>query len=284
MEFIITTAKNDDRIRAVVMNGSRVDPGALVDRLSDFDIIFFVHNIQSFTSDHNWIERIFGPILIMQKPDDWFNHPYDYSGIEPFTYLMHFVNGIRLDLTLVDLENIPASYRGNDLEAGVILVKKDDMESFEWHFNIDKFIVKKQSSKQFTDTVNEFFWLATYVAKGIRRDQFLFVKNIREYFQAEMLLTMLGWSAGIDYDFKFSTGNLNKYLQKYLPQQEWQKLVKCLSSSSLTTAFQDERDMMALFNAHAIKVAHFWGFPYESDLIDQISKYLDEVEEMDLSV
>lgn len=283
LNFILMVAQEDDRIRAVVMNGSRVDTNAQVDYLSDFDIIFFVRDIRSFTADHSWVERTFGPILIMQKPDDWYSHPYDYTGNEPFAYLTRFVDGIRLDLTLVDLENVPSGFRGGDLDPGVVLLKKEDMQNIDWQSNFDKFKVKKPSAKQFADTVYEFFWLATYVAKGIRRGQFLYVKSIRENIQAEMLLTMLSWSAAIDHDFNMSTGNFHKYLDQYLPSQEWQKLVDCISSSTLETAFQDERKMMILFNQHAIKVASFLGFSYEADLFERILNYIEEVEKLDFS-
>ncbi len=281
LDFVLEFAREDDRIRVVVINGSRVDSSAIFDFLSDFDLIFFVKDIRSFTSDESWVERTFGPILIMQTPDDWFSHPYDFEGNEPFAYLTRLENGLRFDLTLIDVENIPASFHEDDLEPGVVLLKKDDMNFFEWHSNADKFNVKKPSSKQFQDTVNEFFWLATYVAKGIWRGHFLYVKSIRENYQAEMLLNMLNWSAAIDYGFNINTGNMNKYLHKYLPPNDWQELVACLSSSNLETAFAEERKMMNLFHTHAIKVSQYFGYSYAHDLLNRLLLYINEVEQME---
>ena len=40
--LIIKTAKEDDRIRALTMEGSSVTPGAVHDEFSDFDVTFFV--------------------------------------------------------------------------------------------------------------------------------------------------------------------------------------------------------------------------------------------------
>ena len=39
LNLILTTAQEDDRIRAVILNGSRADPNALPDRFQDFDIV-----------------------------------------------------------------------------------------------------------------------------------------------------------------------------------------------------------------------------------------------------
>jgi aminoglycoside 6-adenylyltransferase len=51
-----------------MLNGSRVNPNALRDIFQDFDIAYFVTDLDSFTRDHTWIER-FGEIMILQMPE-----------------------------------------------------------------------------------------------------------------------------------------------------------------------------------------------------------------------
>ena len=53
LDLIINTAKEDERIRAVIMNGSRVNPHVKRDCFQDYDIMYVVKDIQSFTSNHN---------------------------------------------------------------------------------------------------------------------------------------------------------------------------------------------------------------------------------------
>ncbi|MDF2521420.1 MAG: streptomycin adenylyltransferase family protein, partial [Clostridia bacterium] len=67
MDLILDTAKADDRIRAVIMNGSRANPNATKDFFQDFDIVYVVRDVHSFTADHSWID-IFGEIMILQMP------------------------------------------------------------------------------------------------------------------------------------------------------------------------------------------------------------------------
>ena len=74
-DLIIETAEEDDRIRAVTMEGSKVNPGSVHDKYSDFDMTFYVTDIREFTSDKDYMKR-FGEILIMQMPEDFYNHPY----------------------------------------------------------------------------------------------------------------------------------------------------------------------------------------------------------------
>lgn len=83
LDKILNIANEDNRIRGVFLNGSRADANATHDAYCDYDIVYLVENIQSFTNDKEWY-KTFGEILIMQIPDDWYNQPYDYSGKESF--------------------------------------------------------------------------------------------------------------------------------------------------------------------------------------------------------
>lgn len=56
-DLILTTARQDDRVRAVVLNGSRANPNAKKDVLQDFDIVFIVRELQTFLADPSWIDR-----------------------------------------------------------------------------------------------------------------------------------------------------------------------------------------------------------------------------------
>ncbi len=103
-ELIINTARNDDRIRAVIMNGSRANPNAPRDFFQDYDIVYIVTDVASLKQDPDWI-RCFGELMILQLPDDMGDPPptkrFGYA------YLMQFLDGNRIDLTLY-----PASQTG----------------------------------------------------------------------------------------------------------------------------------------------------------------------------
>jgi hypothetical protein len=52
--LIIDLATKDDRIRTVLLNGSRANPNIQPDKLQDFDLVFIVNDLESFTRDHSW--------------------------------------------------------------------------------------------------------------------------------------------------------------------------------------------------------------------------------------
>lgn len=69
MDLIMTKAIDDERIRAVAMDGSRANKNAVHDKYSDFDIVYFVTDVREFTKDKSWI-NYFGDVLIVQCPED----------------------------------------------------------------------------------------------------------------------------------------------------------------------------------------------------------------------
>ena len=151
MNLIMDTAKNDQRIRVVMMNGSRANPNAKKDIFQDFDIIYFVTRIRSFVSDHSWI-RIFGDIMIMQMPKTHTLIPDEDDG--SFTYLMQFTDGNRIDLSLVPIERIGLMER--ESQSRLLLDKDGVIEPLPPASDAD-FIVKQPTEKMFNDCCNEFW-------------------------------------------------------------------------------------------------------------------------------
>ena len=96
LELIVSTAQHDDRIRAVIMNGSRTNPNARRDPFQDFDIVYVVTEVESFKDDPRWIDR-FGERMILQLPELMQDPPPQNNGT--FIYLMQFMDGNRIDLT-----------------------------------------------------------------------------------------------------------------------------------------------------------------------------------------
>ena len=74
LDLIINTARNDERVRAVILNGSRVNPNAPKDFFQDYDVIYVVTEKESFWADPGWI-KVFGELMILQLPDDMSDPP-----------------------------------------------------------------------------------------------------------------------------------------------------------------------------------------------------------------
>src|SRR5512143_3935091 len=93
LALILDTARQDERIRAAVMVGSRANPNAPRDPFQDFDVVYFVTEMAPFVRNLEWVKR-FGELMIMQLPDDMQDPAPDDQG--GFAYLMQFVDGNRI--------------------------------------------------------------------------------------------------------------------------------------------------------------------------------------------
>ena len=117
LDLIIEIANNDERIRAVLMDGSRADPDVKKDKFQDYDIKYFVKDITPFYNNTEWVKKHFGDPIIMQLPENMDLIPP--SGDGHFCWLMIFEDGIRIDLS------IEFEHYIDDGEPVVLLLDKD---------------------------------------------------------------------------------------------------------------------------------------------------------------
>lgn len=221
LKMILDRAEQDDRIRAVTMEGSRANPNAAHDEFSDFDICYYVRDVRDFVCDHSWI-NCFGDILIVQQPDDCYKEPYDYESRGNYAYLMQFADGNRIDLHLVDLKDM--SLEADNTEPRVVLLNKDGFKDLIPLESEAAFYIQKPHERDFFDTCNEFRWLASYITKGLCRDELCYAKYIYDVPQAAMFMKMLDWKVAVDNNFSVTTGAHGKYLKRFLTDAEMERL------------------------------------------------------------
>ncbi|WP_160686837.1 aminoglycoside 6-adenylyltransferase [Clostridium sp. C2-6-12] len=276
MDLIMNTAKDNDKIRAVYMSGSRVDFNATHDKYSDFDIVYIVKDIQTFTSNEQWLER-FGERLIMQKPNDWYSHPYDYNSNQEFVYLMQFKDGNRIDLTLVDIENMES--RIFNKEPRILLLDKDGIDGLNTIEVSDYYYIGKPTTEEFRDCCNEFWWLSVNVAKGLCRKELMFTKFFMEHYEMEMFLKMLNWKIGIDYDFSVSTGKCYKYFERYLSKTNMDRFTDIFPNGTFEDIWEKLFKMCKYFHEISLEIAMYFKFEYCKDEAENIMLYIKRMQE-----
>ena len=263
MELIMNKAIEDDRIRAVTMDGSRANKNAIHDQYSDFDIVYFVRDVREFTRDKSWI-NYFGDILIVQYPEDWYKHPYDYDSHDTFAYLIQFSDGNRIDLTIVDIRNI-GSERDNN-EPRIILLNKDNYNELKLVEDEKAFYLKKPVHMEFYNTCNEFRWISLYIAKGICRDEFYYARYAYDIYLMEMFMKMLNWIIGIRHHFDITTGHYNKYLKRFLSTDEMKRVQGLFPNGE----YEDMWDKLFLIYDyfHELEAAVAKHFDFPTDILE----------------
>jgi len=269
--LIVDTAKDDDRIRAVIMSGSRVDPDAQPDTFQDFDIVYLVTDVAPFRDDRSWIDR-FGEIMIMQTPEDMCDPPPRNDG--RFTFLMQFTDGNRIDLTLFPIAKLDELEK--DRLSRVLLDKDGIIEPFPPPGERD-YLLRPPTDKQFSDCCNEFWWVCPYVAKGLWREEIIYAKHMLDQVVRKQLMKMLTWYVGVNTQFRRNPGKFGRYLDNYLDPELWNMLLKTYSDADSDRTWEALFAMGDLFRITAIRVAEHFGFAYPHGDDERVRAHLKHV-------
>jgi aminoglycoside 6-adenylyltransferase len=275
INLILKIAEQDERIRAVAMNGSRTNPNVPKDMFQDFDIVYLVNDMGSFIRDLNWVD-VFGERMIMQTPEAMSLFPPTLGS--RFSYLMQFTDGNRIDLQLVPLEEKDVYCKEDKLT--IILMDKDHNLPDIPAPTDEDYWVKRPSAQFFTDCCNEFWWVSTYVAKGLWRKEILFANDHLNNYVRPMLIKMLGWQVGIQTDFSVSIGKCGKYLEKYLSDKSWQELVSTYPDGSYEGTWKALFAMGDLFRSTAEYVADHLNYEYLQDEDKLVTSFLKHIEKL----
>ena len=280
--LILEVAKNDDRIKAVYMNGSRTNESVPKDMFQDYDIVYVVEETQSFIEDKDWV-RVFGEILYMQYPDENPNYPSDQKN--SYGYLMQFADGIRIDLTIQSV-NCALQRIKEDKLCKILLDKEHILPEIEAATD-RQYWVKKPTKEQYLAACNEFWWCTNNIAKGLWREEIPYVQDMTNYVVRPQLIRMLDWKAGILTGWTVSTGKSSKYLYQWLPEEEWQMLLSTYFDGNVGNAWKSVFDMCDLFRDVAQFVGKKSGWEYNEkegkaaydflEYVHQLSKKDDRV-------
>ena len=271
LDLILNVAQNDDDIRGVIMNGSRVNPDAPKDLFQDFDIVYFVRDVEPYRKNWNFIKP-FGELMILQTPEDMVDPPAENDG--HYTYLMQFLDGNRIDLSFCPLQSIPALTADS---LTVVLLDKDHVIPDLPPPSDRDYLPKKPTAKSFDDCCNEFWWVNPYVAKGLWRDELTYAKHMLDVYVRDKLMNMLAWYVGMQTDFQRSPGKMGKYLKRYLDPDMWRLLERTFADSQPEHIWDSLFAMDDLFRQTARCVADTFGFDYPEQEDQNVTTYLQRI-------
>lgn len=259
-DLILNTARNDDRIRGVIMNGSRTNSNVPKDIFQDYDIVYLVTETESFIRDKDWI-NVFGEPLIFQFPDELDKIAGHETHFEScYGYLMQFADGNRIDLHIETLDLVMEEMKSDKLT--VVLLDKDNALPKIPDATDEDYWVKKPTQDLFSRCCNEYWWVMLYIAKGLWRGEILFSLDSMNSWVRPQLFEMVSWYVGIQTDFSCSVGKSGKYLNKYLPEDIWKRYLQTYPAGDVYSVWSSVFIMNELFEEMALKVGSELGFTY----------------------
>jgi aminoglycoside 6-adenylyltransferase len=270
MKQILDFANSEDRVRAVMLNGSRVNLNAPKDIMQDYDIVFFITDVEdlSYKIDQSWI-NIFGELVIMQQND------FEDGS---YIFLMQFKDGVRIDLSFKDVKKIKEIVREDTLSK--ILLNKDDIELKIPASNDTGYYVLKPSKKEFDELLNEAWWIQTYVAKGIWRDELPLAKDMFDVILMDCIRTLLSWYIGEKHEWNINVGKCGKWFKKYLSDEMYNDFI------SIYPTIDYDKMWESLFRAGKFigKIGNLlaesleYSYPTKDDI--NVTEYIKKIKEL----
>jgi aminoglycoside 6-adenylyltransferase len=270
--LILDISKNDERIRAVFMNGSRTNPNAVKDIFQDYDIVYVVEETKSFREQRNWIDK-FGERLYMQYPEENSNYQSDVENC--YGWLIQFTDGNRLDLHVCTLSHVLKEIEGDRL-CRILLDKDKCLPNMPEETDKDYWI-KKPTERQFFDTCNEYWWSLNNIAKGLWREEVPYVMDMLNYCVRPQLIRLLEWKIGFETDFTVSAGKSGKYMYKWLDNKKWNAFLKTYPSGNVKDIWESVFIMCDLFNDIAKAVSGNMNVKYNEIESNNSLKFLKDV-------
>lgn len=274
MDLIMGVAKGDERVRAVIMNGSRANPNAPKDIFQDFDVVYVVSDVAPFRRNFDWISQ-FGEIMIMQQPEDMVDPPPSENG--GYAYLVQFADGNRIDLSLAPI-SILDDYLTDSLS--LLLLDKDGIIPPFPPADEGDYLPTPPTAKTFADCCNEFWWVSTYVAKGLWREEITYAKFMMDHYVRDMLMKVLTWHIGTKVGFDINPGKNGKYFQRYLEPALWEALMMTYADGGYQNTWDALFEMGDLFRTAAFSVADHFGFDYNLQDDEKVSVHLWHVRDL----
>ena len=271
-ELILNIAKQDERIRAVYMNGSRTNPNVPKDIFQDYDVVYVVEDTKPFIEDKAWIDN-FGERLYMQYPDEHPDYPSDKENF--YGWLMQFKDGNRIDLQVESITHAKENILNDKL--CVVLLDKDKLLPEVPTSTDADYYVKKPSEKQYLCACNEFWWCLNNVAKGLWREEMPYVQDMLNFHVRKQLEKMLAWKVGSVTDFSVSVGKSAKYMYRWLSEEEWQEYLSTYCGADLEDCWDMVFRMCDLFEAAAGFVGEKLGYQYNEDEGNAARGFLEHV-------
>ena len=275
MDLILSIAKEDERIRAVYMNGSRANPNVKKDDFRDYDVVYVVTETTSFIKDKEWVFN-FGESLIIQEPDSndlsW-GISHDFT--RRYAWLMLFKDGTRIDLGIEIKEETDKSFIGDTLT--ISLLDKDGIFPEIPISNDSGYWIKPPVKEKYYGCCNEFWWCLNNVAKGIAREQLPYAMQMYNGIVHNELEKMVEWYIGINNNFAVTSGMWGKYFKKYLPAELYELYVKTYSDGDYEHLWAAIFTACDLFHTLAVIVATHFSFMYRQNEENGIREYLNKV-------
>lgn len=269
-------AAAEEAVRAALLTGSRADPNAPIDVLSDFDVLLFVSDDSDLAERADWL-REFGSVLVT------LTDRISYGDRDVPTLLVQYREGARIDFTLAPIEMLQrladGSERSRELERGYrVLVDEELLAARLPPPSGLGYVPERPTEDEYVALVTEFWWESIYVAKNLMRGELLPAKYSGEcVLRFECLMRMLEWYVQVERDWSQPVGSHGRGLHRLLTAEDRAALDATFADFQEAASWDALFALIRLFRGTARTVGRDLGYRYPDELDRDVEAYLREI-------
>jgi aminoglycoside 6-adenylyltransferase len=279
LDQLVTWGAAHSLIRAMILTSSRTRPDGPVDLLSDYDLILAVSDVESFAFDDAWLCEYGKPMVRWGDQDEM-------HGLTTYFRSAIYQNHVKIDYSIWPVELLSrieaSSLLPDELDVGYRVLLDKDQRTAGWLSpSYQAHIPKRPTATEYQALVEEFWWVATYVAKSLWRGELIFAKWVLDHdLKLEAMRRMLEWHIEIDHNWSVKPGVYGRGLEQLLPPTIWSAFARTYVSLGVEESWRALDQVIVLFRQIAADVGNALGYPYPQQVDNQVSAYLQAIREM----
>lgn len=274
-------AEDYDKVRAVLLTSSRVNPTARTDLFSDYDVVLVLSDVARLAETTEWLAA-FGRVI------SHFRDEFTQFDKRTYTRLALYEDGVKIDFSLwpvamfLRLKQSPALPDYLDIGYRVLL-DKDGLTAGLPVATHRAHIPQPPSEAAYQALVQEFWWETTYVARNLWRDDLYFAKyNLDYIIRFDLLQKLLEWYVEIRYGWSLRPGVRGKGLKRLLDAETWAELERTYAGAGIEENWAALFATIRLFRRIAMSVAESLGFQYPDHTDADVTAYLEKIRRLPL--
>lgn len=269
MKQLLAFAESQPDVRAVVLNGSRVNDKAPRDILQDYDVAFFVERFsdQVYKVNPEWIGQ-FGELVIMQQNDL----------VQCYLFLMQFKDGVRIDLSFKSIDYLEKSLQEDSLSK--VILDKDSRIVVHRKPNERSYYPPKPTREQYDALLNEAWWIQAYVAKGIWRDELPYAKYMFDVILMDCLRQLLTWHLGVTHQWQVNVGKCGKWFKTLLPAELYDEYVATYPTTDYDELWAALSRAGRLIHKLGIQVGDALGYTYPLREDINVTNFVQQIKDL----
>jgi aminoglycoside 6-adenylyltransferase len=273
LRSFISWSEKNEKIRGLILSGSRVAKNSKVDFLSDYDIAVVVNDID-FIKNDQWLNEL-------QEYWVCVHDEFDLLGFKVPTRLVIFNDELKIDFSflMVQIFNKISSsgLLPDNFNLGYkILLDKDSTLNNLPTPTFKAFLLDKPSEADFNRNVNEFWFEVYHATKYLTRND-LWVAKFRDWSTKQFLLQMLQWYQGSKNNWDFSPKSDGKEMMNWVDSKILERLNQCFGAFEKESSWRAIENTTRLYREVAKEVSQTLNYHYNQSLDTNISEFIDKM-------